>query len=234
MKILAIETSGPAGNVCLAEDEDARHACHLGDGMIHGRELVPAIDRIMRQAGWDPEDIELIAVSTGPGSFTGLRVGLAVAKTLALVGRTDLVGVPTLDVLARNAPVHAAHVCPVTDARRNEINSCLYRSYENGWQRLWDYRTHTAEYLCEQLPEGTCLLGDALAAYGTEFARRTDWVLCPEESWHAQALWVARLGLRLFREGRRDDPHELVPIYLRQPPIIEKLGPPPRVRLQTE
>jgi len=225
MKILAIETSGPAGNVCLAKDDTVLREHYLGEGMVHGKELVPAIDHLLQQAGWQAEDLKLIAASTGPGSFTGLRVGLSVAKTLALVGGTELVGVPTLDAMAHNAPEEAAHVCPVTDARRNEINSCLYQRSENGWQRLWDFRTHTAAKLCEKLPEGTCLLGDALAAYEEEFQERDDWLLCPEEAWHARASWIARLGYQRHQAGQRDDPHELVPIYLRQPPIVEKLGP---------
>ena len=227
MKILAIETSGPAGNVCLAEDETVRSEQSLGEGMIHGRELFPVIDGCMRQLGWRPEDVELIAVSKGPGSFTGLRVGLAAAKTLAFAGKTSLVGVPTLDVLARNSPVGPLYTCPVTDARRREINACLYRRVDDDWQREWDYATHSAEALCEKLPEGTCLLGDAVSAYEEDFGRRDDWVLCPRDTWHPRAAWVARLGFRLFTQGHNDHPHELTPIYLRQPPVIEKMGPPP-------
>lgn len=222
MKILAIETSGPTGNICLAVRERIVCEHFLGEGMNHGREIVPAIDKIMSSVGWSAEDLELVAVSIGPGSFTGLRVGLSIAKTLALAGEVWVVGVPTLDVMVENVPMEYEYACPMTDARRGEINSSLFQVVNYGWMRQWDYQTATAEDLCDRLPAGTCLLGEAVNIYREKFARREDWIILADEDWIPKAAWVARLGYRRFTGGQRDDPHQLVPIYLSHPPVLEK------------
>lgn len=222
MKILAIESSSYQGNVCLAEGGQVVREGELGEGMRHGRDLVLCIDGLMNDAGWEASELDLIAVDVGPGSFTGLRVGLAIAKTLAFASGTNLVGVPSLDVLAQNAPPSAAYACPALDARRREIHTCLYRQAGGKWEREWDYRTVSISQLCNSLPSGACLLGNALEVFAVEFQKRGDLVFCPKEAWQARARWVARLGLQRYEAGQRDSAHSLVPLYLRLPQVMEK------------
>ena len=224
MKTLAIETSCAAGSVCLSDGEEILQQRYLGEGMIHGRELIPAVRDIMKEQDWSPTDLELIAVSLGPGSFTGLRVGLAAAKTLAMTCEAELVGVPTLEVMARNAPDDAEFVCPMTDARRKEVNACLFQREGDEIKACWEYQTFPPTELCEKLPSGTWLLGDGLKAYEDAFNARQDLRKLEENSWYARSQWVARLGYRKCLAGEADDPHSLVPIYLRLPPVMEKLA----------
>ncbi|MDP6360647.1 MAG: tRNA (adenosine(37)-N6)-threonylcarbamoyltransferase complex dimerization subunit type 1 TsaB [Planctomycetota bacterium] len=224
MKTLAIETSCAAGSVCLSEGEEIVQERYLGDGMIHGRELIPAVRDVMKDQCWSPTELELIAVSLGPGSFTGLRVGLAAAKTLALTCNAKLVGVPTLDVMAQNAPEEAEFICPMTDARRKEVNACLFQREGEEIKACWEYRTFLPAELCEELPNGTWLLGDGLKAYEDAFNSSDDFHKLEEDAWHARSKWVARLGYRKCLDGEAADPHSLVPIYLRLPPVMEKLA----------
>jgi tRNA threonylcarbamoyladenosine biosynthesis protein TsaB len=224
MKILAIETSCAAGNVCLSDREEIMQERYLGEGMVHGRELIPAVRDIMNEQAWSPTDLELIAVSLGPGSFTGLRVGLAAAKTLAMACEAELVGVPTLDVMARNAPGEAEFICPMTDARRKEVNACLFQRDGEELRACWEYQTFPPPELCEKLPAGTWLLGDGLKAYEDAFSSREDFHKLDEDAWHPRSKWVARLGYRKCLAGEVADPHSLVPIYLRLPPVMEKMA----------
>ncbi|MBI2200896.1 MAG: tRNA (adenosine(37)-N6)-threonylcarbamoyltransferase complex dimerization subunit type 1 TsaB [Armatimonadetes bacterium] len=224
MKVLGIESSGSAGNVCLAEDEAVLRERFLGEDHRHGRGLIPAIDALMNELGWKPEGLDLVAVSVGPGSFTGLRVGLAAAKVLALVGPAQLIGVPSLDVLVQGAPDSAKHACPVVDARRGEVYACLYRRSGGDWNREWTDRIASVAYLREHLPSGTCLLGHGLEVYAGEWEKRQDWAMADLAAWDARAAWVARLGFRRYRAGQRDDPHALMPQYLRLPAVLEREG----------
>ncbi|MDA1140409.1 MAG: tRNA (adenosine(37)-N6)-threonylcarbamoyltransferase complex dimerization subunit type 1 TsaB [Planctomycetota bacterium] len=224
MKTLAIETSSAAGNVCLSDGEEILQERYLGDGMIHGRELIPAIRDIMKEQGWSPTDLEIIAVSKGPGSFTGLRVGLAAAKTLAMTCGARLVGVPTLDVMARNVPDEAEFICPMTDVRRKEVGACLFQRDGDDLRASWECRTCSPAELCDTLPNGAWLLGDGLKAHEEVFSSREDFRKLEENAWHAQAKWVARLGFRECLAGRFSDPHSLVPIYLRLPTVMEKMA----------
>jgi tRNA threonylcarbamoyladenosine biosynthesis protein TsaB len=225
VKILGIETSSASGGICLADAETVLLETSLGEGMVHGRELVPAIGRAMDQAGWAPEELGLVAVSIGPGSFTGLRVGLTVAKVLAMAGPTALVAVPTLEVLVQNASKDAEFACAITNAHRGDVNACLFRSAGGEWRAEWAPRIWRPADLCADLPEGAFLLGEGLAVYESAFAPRRDRWLAPER-WSPRAAWVARLGYQRYRQGQRDDPHQLVPVYLRLPPVLERARPP--------
>ena len=104
MKILAIETSHSIGSVAAAEGSQVLTEEAFEEGMVHGRELVPQLKVLVDGLKWSLSDVALIAISIGPGSFTGLRVGVITAKTIAYAIGAEVVAVPTLDVLARNAP----------------------------------------------------------------------------------------------------------------------------------
>ncbi|HHT9153513.1 MAG TPA: tRNA (adenosine(37)-N6)-threonylcarbamoyltransferase complex dimerization subunit type 1 TsaB, partial [Candidatus Hypogeohydataceae bacterium YC40] len=101
----------------------------------HGQALLPSINEIFAELGWRPEDIDLIAVSHGPGSFTGLRIGITCAKTLAYVLEKPLVAVPTLDVLAENVTPGQTPICPILDAKRRAVYACIYKPVNGIWQR---------------------------------------------------------------------------------------------------
>jgi len=127
--ILALETSGETGGLALYRGRLLAEVT-LSGALTYSRRLLPALDFLLRQLGLDLSGIEALAVSVGPGSFTGLRIGLATAKALALVLKRPLVGVETLAALAAQVPESPLPVCAVLDARRGELYAALYRMVE--------------------------------------------------------------------------------------------------------
>lgn len=219
MRILGIETSGTIGSVALWEDRLVAEES-FQRGLVHGKALVPTIARLLDQAGWPKSCLGLIAVSQGPGSYTGVRVGVATAKALAYALGCPIVGVPTLDAMARNPPHGDVPVAPVVDARWEQVYTALYGP---GGDRVSVPRAVRPEDLARELPERVHLFGDGLKRYGALFDR-PGITFGGEEEWTCHARVVAELGARAFAEGRRDDPLTLVPLYLRPTEAEVKAG----------
>jgi len=223
MNLLAIETSGAVGSVAACRDDAVLFEARFRKGMEHGKELVPMLKAACERAGWNPRrDVELVAVSHGPGSYTGLRVGVTCAKTLAYAAGCKVVPVPSPDVLAENAHAHAQQVCPVVDARRGQVYAAVYRRADEGLRRETDFLVISPADLVRRLDDGAFLIGNGISAYAEAFAEKRV-VLAPEELWQARASAVARLGLRAFLAGRVADPARLEPLYLRRPEPEERL-----------
>ncbi len=217
MNVLGLETSGAIGSVAACRNGAVLAEEHLGRGMEHGRMLLPLVDRVVRRAGWDKRrDLDLIAVSQGPGSYTGLRVGLTCAKTLAVLLEKPLVGVCSLDVIAENAPAEWDRVLAVLDAKRDEVYAAAYQRRDGTFRRLAGPSVMKPAEALGLLASPVFVMGDGLARYGTEFPEPR----CQhaaQELWRATASVVARLGLEAFRAGHRDEPTGMQPIYLRLP-----------------
>src|SRR4051812_14993677 len=134
-RALAIETSGRIGSVALI-DGDSIEEAEFPHGLKHAAGLIPLIDRLCRERNLCPTDLSELYVSVGPGSFTGLRIGITLAKTLAFATGAKLLAVPTLRVLAANAPPEARHLVPVLDAKRDQIFTARFeRTAGGGWVR---------------------------------------------------------------------------------------------------
>jgi tRNA threonylcarbamoyladenosine biosynthesis protein TsaB len=215
MNVLGIESSGPSGSVAACRDESVLVEESLDHGMAQGRLLVSLVDRVIAAAGWDKRrDVELIAVSQGPGSFTGLRVGLVCAKTMAMLLDKPLVGVCSLDAMAANAPDDAANVLTVVDARRGQVYAARYERANGALRRVIEPTLRTPAELRAAVTAPVYVMGDAVRVYAADFTQ-PGYTLALENLWRIQASDVARLGLALFRAGRRDNPATLEPIYLR-------------------
>lgn len=236
MKLLALETSGAVGSVCLCEDDRLLGERSFGGAKQHGRELAPCVDALFREVGWNPRTgPELVAVSQGPGSFTGLRVGIAFAKTLAYATKCDVVGVPSLDVLAQNALLpeaasirgDAENIGVVVDAKRGRVYCGAYELRDGAVRRRGDMQLLSPAQFLGQLKRPALIIGDGLAAYGDQF-KQDGLVSTPESLWIARASVVAKLGLAAYYSGQRDNALELAPIYLRIPEAeevrLKKLG----------
>ena len=128
MRLLAVETSTLAGGVALLEGERLRGEYVLDVSATHSERLMPAIDRLLGDAGWGARDLQALAVAVGPGSFTGLRIGLSAVKGLALALGIPVAAVPTLDAMAASLPFASLPVCPVLDARRGPPGSAARRA----------------------------------------------------------------------------------------------------------
>jgi len=218
MVVLGIETSSKVGSVALWRDGAVVGERTLAQTLNHGSLLFVELRRIHQEAGLGPADLDLIAVSQGPGSFTGLRIGLTTARTVAYVLEKPVLGVPSLDVLAHNAPPDAAHVATLLDAKRGEVYACLYARRGQGLERTTPYHVARAEAL--ELPTPCVVVGDAVARYGDVLARPGVAFAAPE-AWRPRASVVARLAAGRHEAGERQELHALEPLYLRRPEAEE-------------
>jgi tRNA threonylcarbamoyladenosine biosynthesis protein TsaB len=218
VKILAIDTSTSVGSIALVEGEQLKAQHILNISATHNQRLLPGIDRILEDSGWSLEDLDAFAVSLGPGSFTGLRIGLSIIKGLAWATGKPLAGVPTLDALAASVSLVHHPVCPVLDARKGEIYTALYRQHsDNPPERLTPYMAIKPEKLVDLITETTVLVGDALLRYGDYLKRELgDRLLQPPPHLNmVQASSVAWLALRMLRSGKHEDVSSCTPLYVR-------------------
>jgi len=210
MRVLAIETSTLAGGVALLEDERVVAEYALDVRVTHSERVMAAVDQLMRDAGWERDVLEGLAVAVGPGSFTGLRIGLSTVKGLALSLGIPVSSVPTLDAMAAAFPFAALPVCPVIDARKGEVYTSLYRWARTGMERTCDYLALAPEALAGRLVEATILAGDGASRVHSPHAR-----LAPSVPRLPSAAAVGMLGLQRLRAGDAVPASALVPIYLR-------------------
>ena len=216
MALLAIDTSSRQLGVALVENDHllASYELLVADHP-HAVELPGAVKRLLAAAGTSSRQLDAIAVDIGPGSFTGLRIGLAFAKALAFPAKTPLIGVPSLDVLASNLPYAPSVIIPVVDARQKNIYTARYHFKDGSAVRTSDYLLGKPDELIPRLNEPAIFLGDGCPIYRELILQR-----CPRAQFAAPELWLpraatlARLGQERFRQGQRDDPAKLVPLYL--------------------
>lgn len=133
MKILAIDTSGQTASAALIEDEKLIGEFTQNDKLTHSQTILPMVAEICEKTNTDPKDVDYIACAVGPGSFTGLRIGAATAKGLCLGLNKPLLAVPTLDALAYHMFMTGAIVCPIMDARRQQVYACFYEWEGENW-----------------------------------------------------------------------------------------------------
>ena len=169
-----------------------------------------AVDALVRDARWRPADVEGVAVAVGPGSFTGLRIGLGTAKGLALSLGVPIAAVPTLDAMAAMLPFAMWPVCPVIAARRDEVYASLYRTRAGELEREWDYLALTPQALGEGLEEPTILIGDGAARIVSVHGR-----MAPAIPRIPSAGAVGVLGTARLRRRDTVDAAALAPLYLR-------------------
>ncbi len=222
MRVIGIETSGNIGSVAVCEDDTVVGERYFEKGMRHGKELITSIKAIFEDIHWKPDNIDLIAVSAGPGSYTGLRVGITCAKTLAYALNKPVVAVPTLDVLAENALADSYSVCPILDAKRMCVYACVYKCRNGTKERASDFLIIPPGELLALLPRPVIIFGDGTKPYLETF-NQEGIMIGEEEMGIAKARAVARLGRRLYESGERCNIATLAPLYLRKPEPVEKL-----------
>ncbi len=217
MLVMGIETSTMQGGVALLTEQGLLSAYTLNVRATHTERLLPLIDRALRDAAITLSQVEGLAVAVGPGSFTGLRIGLSTAKGLAVASGKPLVGVPTLEAMAWTLPFCAHPVCPILDARKGEMYCALFRHEGDRLIRLMEDAALPLDGLLSRIQGRTVFLGDGLAVYGGLLkARLKDLALFPPFGHRGgSAAAVAELGCRRLLQGQRDEISELAPRYLR-------------------
>ncbi len=217
MLVLGIETSTTQGGVAIIGEDRVLCEALLNVEVTHSERLLPAVDRALGEAQITLDALGGIAVSIGPGSFTGLRIGLSTAKGLAYATGLPLVGVPTLEAMAWTVPAARWQVCPVLDARKQEVYAALFRHEAGGLRRLTEDAAMAPEALCRLVRNPTLFLGDGVERYAALFRERLGdkMLLPPLASRGARPACVAELGRQRLLRGERDAFASLVPRYLR-------------------
>ena len=215
MRILAIETATSLGSVALLVDGEPVALISEFVPQRHLEWLAPALQRLLLSTGWNVAQVEAIAVSTGPGAFTSLRIGIATASSWARARGIPAVGIPTLAAIALGTQATGA-VCAMADVRRGEVAAAAY-ARDGGVRPIMDEIAGPLERVAAQLPAGPLTVsGDALAKYAEVVARlRPDAVLAPRTQWYPTAYSVGRLGWERLSRGEHRDVDRLQPRYAR-------------------
>ncbi|MDO8536109.1 MAG: tRNA (adenosine(37)-N6)-threonylcarbamoyltransferase complex dimerization subunit type 1 TsaB [Candidatus Omnitrophota bacterium] len=207
--MLAIDTSTDYLSLAILKDGSLVAKFHKKADRRHSILLVPTIDKLLKKAGLKIKDIDCFAISVGPGSFTGLRIGVTVAKGLAYALKKKIAAVPTLDVIADNAKSFKGIVCPVLDARKNKVYACIYKSDGKKIKKISRYLLLPLDELLKKISkyDKVLFLGDyPTGAVGFHRAGGIDW--------HPKAEVVAKLGAEYFRNRKFVKPEDLEPMYL--------------------
>lgn len=219
MKIIALESSATACSVAYCEDEKLVAQAFQNNGLTHSRTLMPMLENLLEGCGAVLEEMDLIAVAAGPGSFTGLRIGVAAAKGLAWPGDKPCAGVSTLEAMAWTAAHMNLELCPVMDARRNQVYNARFRGLGDALERLTPDRALGVEALAEELKRDgkpQILIGDgAVLCYTTLKELGLDVRLAPPHLRLQSAWGVARAALAQAIAGTLTDTRGLAPVYHR-------------------
>jgi tRNA threonylcarbamoyladenosine biosynthesis protein TsaB len=217
MLVMGIDTSTMQGGVALLSGQGVICEYTLNIKATYSERLLPSIDRALHDAGVTLNQVEAVAVAVGPGSFTGLRIGLSTAKGLVAAGGQPLIGVSTLEAMAWTLPYCAFPICPILDARKGEIYCALFRHEGDRLTRLMDETAVAPQTFLRRIQQPTVFMGDGLGVYETLVqSELKELALFPPLAGRGgRAAAVAELGRRRLLQGQRDNPGELSPHYLR-------------------
>lgn len=222
---LAIETSGRLGSVALMQDEQILDEQSFEHGFRHAADIIPVIDRMAGAHDIAANQILRIFVSAGPGSFTGIRIGITLAKTLAFATGAKIVAVPTVAVLAENAPAEARNLIIVLDAKRGQIFTARFSRSARGdarWIEIEPAHLDTLAAMLSRSPRATHLLGEGIAYHRPEIPDDPGVIITDESTWQPRAAVVGRIGLEMATQNEFTPMDQLTPIYLRRPEAEEK------------
>lgn len=219
MYILGIETSTKTGSVAIVSEQSVIAQYSLNLEVTHSERLMSTVDRVLTDTGFTPARMDGFAVAIGPGSFTGLRIGVSTVKGLALALDKPVAAVPTLKALAWNLPYAAHPVCPMLDARKNEVYAALYVCEGKTRTQTMEEAVVPLERLADLLQGRIIFTGEASHLYRGDlerlFAERA--LFAPSAALLPSAAAVAEIGLAMIAAGSVADPDGLAPLYVRKP-----------------
>lgn len=224
MKILAIDTSGPNCSVAIIDDNKVVADFTINNGTTHSQNLVPMVEQVQKFTNIELSDIDAFACSIGPGSFTGLRIGIATIKGFAMSLNKPVLSVPTLLALAYNICNFDGVICSIIDARNDNVYAGIYRSSEEGIELVDDYVSDNVEILIDKLKDfddNIIFVGDGVETYkdlllenlksdSKEISFATSHLNCQ------YALSVARAAKDMAFKNEYNDYNSLSPLYLKK------------------
>lgn len=221
MKILAVETSSPVAAVAVSDDSGLLGEYILDNGKTHSQRLVYMIGELLKSLELSIKDIDIFAASSGPGSFTGLRIGIATIKAMAFAAEKPVISVPTLDALAYNIPAEGVLVCPIMDARNNQVYTALYKYESNLPVNITEYMGIPVTRLADMVKgknSDVVFIGDAVQLH-RDFLKIELGDRCrfaPQCHLRQRASTVAELALIRALNGQTENCFDMVPFYLRK------------------
>ena len=219
MLILAFETSAKAVSVAIHDGEKLLAESYQNTGLTHSQTLMSMAEDLLRNCGKSAKDVTHLAVAAGPGSFTGVRIGVAAAKGFGWGAQLPVYGVSTLESMARNLDVYEGYVCACMDARRSQVYNAIFRAESGTLTRVSEDRAISLEELqtdLEQLDGPVFLVGDgAVLTYRTLSGENNQLILPAEHRRHQRAAGVALAAAGAISRGESGDGNALQPNYLR-------------------
>ena len=230
MRILAIDYSATAASAALVEDGKVLGEFYINTKLTHSQTLMPMITNVLQCTRTELSEVDLFAVSAGPGSFTGIRIGIASMKGLAMAQNKPCVGVSTLEAMAENLSHLKGTVCAVMDARCQQVYNAVFAVDHGKMERLTPDRALSVESLAKECEESKnyekplYLVGDgAKLCYNIERFQELGAVLPPEPLIYQRACGVAKAAVRIYENGGAVSAAALMPVYLRLPQAEREL-----------
>ncbi len=222
MRILAIDSAGLTASVAITEESSVLAEYTVNYKKTHSQTLLPMLDEIVRMTECDLNGIDAVAVTAGPGSFTGLRIGSATAKGLGLALDKPLVEIPTVDALAYNLYDTRGLICPMMDARREQVYTGIYRFEDHDLKTVKEQAPMAVSALAEELNalgEAVTFLGDGVPVYRNllEQMLKVPFSEAPAHLNRQRAAAAGVLAVQYFRDGKTVSAKEHRPVYLRLP-----------------
>ncbi|MBS4534640.1 tRNA (adenosine(37)-N6)-threonylcarbamoyltransferase complex dimerization subunit type 1 TsaB [Clostridium sp. D2Q-14] len=221
MKVLAIESSSRVATCAVMDENSLLGEYIINDKMTHSKKLMPAIGELMTSLDLKPEDIDVYSGSTGPGSFTGLRIGLASIKAMAHAHEKEVIGIPTMDALAFNMPYVEGIVVPMMDARRDRVYTGIYKWEYGVFNTIMEQDVLSVDEIIDILlkrNERIVVNGDGGVKYRDVLTEKLEdrVVFSPNSTNMPRASSVAELAIMKIKNGEGIDYRKLIPDYLRK------------------
>lgn len=222
MYVLGIDTATMVCGIGLADQGRIVAEMNLHTRKTHSERLMPMIQQMIADAELTPQDLSGIAVSIGPGSFTGLRIGITTAKSMAFALRVPVVGIPTLEALAAQFPYSGYLICPIIDAQKGNVYTALYRTDGGYPQRINEYQVLSMNDAVQHMlscGQPVIITGE-ISEFHDQVQNAVDTSsilhLAPASHRMPRGSIIAALGLRQLLKGQGEDPDTLTPFYLRR------------------
>ena len=220
MRILALDSSGLVASVAIVEEQQMIAEYTINHKKTHSQTLLPMLDEIVKMTQIDLNSIDAIAVAGGPGSFTGLRIGSATAKGLGFALNKPLIHIPTVEALAYNLYGNTQVICPIMDARRNQVYTGLYEFHGTEFRVMKDQVAISIEDMIKELNllgREVIFIGDGIPPYEEIIKEqiKVPYSFAPAHSCRQRAGAVGTLAVQYYKEGKIESAEEHEPNYLR-------------------